>query len=283
MISFISAGLYSSLQDAGRTGYRHMGVPICGAMDLFSFQLANSLLDNPVNMPVLEFTSPGPKLQFLESAEVVVTGANFRLDLDGEPIITNKKIIVPKGGMLNLGNASTGFWGYLSVKGGFMAERILNSASYCSGVTSTSVFKKGDVLTFNKSQEPEARPNNALLKMNGATKEFKKIIVFKGPEFGSLSKRMQEELFNGEITVSSISNRMAYVLDHSYSFKAKEILTAAVQPGTVQLTPSGKLIVLMRDAQTTGGYARILQLTENSMNILAQRRPGESVCFQLMS
>ena len=119
--------------------------------------------------------------------------------------------------------------------------------------------------------------------MNGATKEFEKIIVFKGPEFGSLSKRMQEALFKGEITVSSISNRMAYVLDHSYSFKAKEILTAAVQPGTVQLTPSGKLIVLMRDAQTTGGYARILQLTENSMNTLAQRRPGESVCFQLMS
>ena len=75
---------------------------------------------------------------------------------------------------------------------------------------------------------------------------------------------------------------MAYWLEHSEDVSAKDIITAPVQPGTVQMTPVGKVIVLMRDAQTTGGYARIFQLTNNSIDLLAQKRAGETVSFKIM-
>ena len=74
---------------------------------------------------------------------------------------------------------------------------------------------------------------------------------------------------------------MAYIIEHSLSLSAEEILTAPVQPGTLQLTPSGAMIALMRDAQTTGGYARILQLAEASIDQLARLSPGQHFRFSL--
>jgi allophanate hydrolase subunit 2 len=105
--------------------------------------------------------------------------------------------------------------------------------------------------------------------------------VFKGPEFEMLPLEMQKELFKSPFKINPQSNRMACLLDSQTIFSAQEIITSAVQPGTVQLTPSGKIIVLMRDAQTTGGYARIFQLTEMAINILAQKPAGSKVMFKL--
>ena len=75
---------------------------------------------------------------------------------------------------------------------------------------------------------------------------------------------------------------MAYMLGGWEGLSASEIITAPVQPGTVQLTPSGQCVVLMRDAQTTGGYARILQLTEQAINILSQKPGGSLLNFRLI-
>ena len=83
------------------------------------------------------------------------------------------------------------------------------------------------------------------------------------------------------MTVSSESNRMAYILKGWEGFSAQEIITAPVRPGTVQLTPSGQCLVLMRDAQTTGGYPRILQLSEKAINMLAQKQTGTQIAFKL--
>ena len=89
------------------------------------------------------------------------------------------------------------------------------------------------------------------------------------------------KLFNQEFTVFKENNRMAYQFQELVTNNLKDIITSLVLPGTVQLTPFGKLIVLMRDCQTTGGYPRVLQLKESSINLLSQKKVGDKIKFKL--
>jgi len=106
--------------------------------------------------------------------------------------------------------------------------------------------------------------------------------VYKGPEYKQLTDKQLEVLFFKEFTVAKENNRMAYQLKEKIMGHKISMLTSATLPGTVQFTPSGKLIVLMKDAQTTGGYPRILQLTEKSISILSQKRMGDNLSFKLV-
>ena len=107
------------------------------------------------------------------------------------------------------------------------------------------------------------------------------IDAFKGPEFDLLSAS-QINALDSTIFHIGINNRMAYQLQETVANSLPAILTSAVLPGTVQLTPSGKLIILMRDAQTTGGYPRVLQLTEASINRLAQKKLMNEIEFRVV-
>ena len=106
--------------------------------------------------------------------------------------------------------------------------------------------------------------------------------VFKGPEFEYLTLEQQAQLFNNKLTISNLNNRMAYQFKEPLKNNLNPIITSQVLPGTVQLTPSGNLIVLMRDCQTTGGYPRILQLKETSINVLSQKMTGQTLQFKLL-
>ena len=104
--------------------------------------------------------------------------------------------------------------------------------------------------------------------------------VHKGPEYDMLNDKQLERLFAKEFTVSKENNRMAYQLDETIETHSRTLLTSATLPGTVQLTPAGKLIVLMKDAQTTGGYPRILQLSEEAICVLSQKKCGDNISFK---
>ncbi|MFT5908365.1 MAG: allophanate hydrolase subunit 2, partial [Saprospiraceae bacterium] len=107
------------------------------------------------------------------------------------------------------------------------------------------------------------------------------IDVFKGPEYEILDDKTKENLINNNFKVHQNSNRMAIQIDGLGEVKFDDILTVPVQPGTVQITPSGKLLILMRDAQTTGGYPRVFQLTNDAVNKLAQKRPNDKIVFRI--
>ena len=110
----------------------------------------------------------------------------------------------------------------------------------------------------------------------------KNIKVFRGPEFNCLNKESINKLKNQEFSIG-INNRMAYNLKEKIEAGVNSIISSGVIPGTVQLTPSGQIIILHRDCQTTGGYPRILQLAEKSLNNLAQLRTGDKIKFELVS
>ncbi|MEQ8910304.1 MAG: biotin-dependent carboxyltransferase family protein [Vicingaceae bacterium] len=279
MIEVKKAGILSSLQDRGRFGYRDQGVPLSGAMDQYSAAFANQLLGNKADRAVLEFALQGPTLFFNEACKIVICGADWQVELNGNAIDLNTVIEVPDQSTLKCKGVKSGIYGYLAVQNGFREEKVLGSYSYYQGITSKAKIEKGQVLKFRDSYDTSQQ--HASVSFQADLIAASKLAVTKGPEFDQLNGELMELLFNREFIISKDSNRMAYTLNHELELSAEEITTAPVQPGTVQLTPSGKLVVLMRDAQTTGGYARILQLTPMGVNQLAQKRPGEKVSFQL--
>ena len=106
--------------------------------------------------------------------------------------------------------------------------------------------------------------------------------VFKGPEFSLLSDTQLADIFTRTFRVSKENNRMAYQLAELITGHSHSILTSGTLPGTIQLTPAGRMIILMKDGQTTGGYPRILQLSEASISILAQKKYGDELQFKLV-
>ena len=103
--------------------------------------------------------------------------------------------------------------------------------------------------------------------------------VYEGPEFKFFSETQKEHLRNSTFSIDQNNNRMAIQLQEQLQNDLKPIITGPVVPGTVQLTPSGKLIVLMRDCQTTGGYPRILQLSDKGIRTIAQKLTNENINF----
>ena len=106
--------------------------------------------------------------------------------------------------------------------------------------------------------------------------------VSKGPEYEMLGDKQLETLFSKDFHISNENNRMAYQLEEKLTGHDVTMLTSATLPGTVQFTPSGRLIILMKDGQTTGGYPRVLQLSDASISILAQKKFGDVISFSLV-
>ena len=280
MIEFLSSGTYSTIQDLGRRGYRQYGVPVSGAMDQYAARLANQLLGNQDNTPLIEITMTGPELKFMVPCYFVITGANFDARLDDETIENNSIAYAKMGQQLKIGIAKSGVRGYLAIAGGIDADLVMGSASQFPGITKTRRLVKGDKVRFKHNNANVSHKHSNVKSRFVETNAV--IDVLKGPEFDHLTKTMQNDVLNSLFTISNQSNRMGYRLMSSEVLSASEIITSPVLPGTVQLTPSGQMIILGRDAQTTGGYARILQLTDSAQNILAQIPFGSQIQFRLI-
>ncbi len=280
-ILILSSGLYTSIQDLGRKKYRSYGVPISGAMDKYSMILANKLLGNETNIPVMEMTCTGAKLMFENDTLFVVTGADFSPKLNGELIELNMVYPVSFGDILEFGKQKYGSRSYLGVKGGFKTDYVLGSYAYFEGVTPKAKIQKGDRLPI-AFVDKNLEHSSAKVKIKEEHFKTDWLYVTKGPEYDYLSKRQTDLLFKKKFVIDTLNDRMGYQLKNRFPpMEKKEILTSVLIPGTVQLTPSGRMIIMMRDCPTTGGYPRILQLTDEAINRLAQLRTGDSFTFKL--
>lgn len=282
-ILFLSEGMHCSIQDLGRKGYRSYGVPISGAMDKYSAILANKLLNNEENASVLEMTRVGPKIMFEDHTLIILTGADISPTLNGDPIMMNFVYAVNTSDVLSFGHLMYGTRAYLGVKGGFKTEIKLKSRSFYGGITTKEKIEKGERVPI-ASYDADLEVTSSKIKVSSAHFTTKRIEVTKGPEFNRLTKKQRELLFSKVFKIDKLNNRMGYQLKEKFSpIKKSEIITSATIPGTVQLTPSGKLIILMRDCPTTGGYPRVIQLTDLAINQLAQKKEGDSFKFDLES
>lgn len=281
MIKVLTPGFYTSIQDLGRNDYTEYGVPLSGVMDIYSAKMANALVGNSEEAAVLELTMNGPKLEFRSKQLIAITGANLRPKLNNTPVLLNMAIIVNDGDILSFGRLEYGFRSYLAISGGFLAEKVFGSRSMFSKITAKSRIESNDILKVEESSQHEIS-NYASIKINKMHFNNKVIEVYAGPEFDQLAQYQKEQLLDTKFTISKDHSRMAYQLSEGIQNNLEPIITSSVLPGTVQLTPSGSLIILMRDCQTTGGYPRVLQLSELAINRLGQKYTGHCLQFSLI-
>ncbi|RPD98612.1 biotin-dependent carboxyltransferase [Aureibaculum marinum] len=278
MIRVLSPGFYTTIQDMGRYGYADIGVPSSGIMDRYSGQLANQIIGNNVNDSLLEICLGNCILKFEKQTVVCVSGADFSPKINNDSVRLNKAVLVNKNDILSFGKKRYGSRAYLAVKGGFQTSVELGSRSFYEGITSRVLLKKDDILPI-RSFIIEKLPLNASVKVDENYFKSKDLLAYPGPEYDLLSFKQKAQLKKVVFTISKDNNRMGYRLEEHLENKLPSILTSSVLPGTVQLTPSGKIIILMRDCQVTGGYPRVLQLSEIAINRLAQKSTGDTIQF----
>lgn len=278
-IEVLHPGLFSSIQDFGRRGFQKYGVPFSGAMDRLALKTANLILRNKADAAVLEITQMGPKLKFPAPTKIAISGAYLSPKLNDGEIENNVVIKVEAGDVLSFGRPVKGSRAYLAIAGGFQTEKILESRSWYEGITEFQKLEKGHRLPYS-TVSGEVTQTYASVKFDTSYLETSEIKVFPGPEFEKLPQELKTKLQKNNFSISKNNNRMAVQLNEKLENELEPIITGPVLPGTAQLTPGGNLIVLMRDCQTTGGYPRVLQLSEHSLNILAQKKTGEEVHFK---
>lgn len=281
MVEIIRQGLYTTIQDLGRFEYQEYGVPLSGALDQKAFRMGNQLLNNPKSAAALECSFKGPKVRFHQETSIVLTGAEMQARLNNSPVKNYTPIKVLEGDVLDLGTAINGCRTYLNVAGGFQTEKVLGSRSQYRGITKEERIHKKVLLPTGTSPfvpEKGARVQPPTIDYKNPT-----LTVYPGPEYHLLKKEQRSQLVQQTLHLSELNDRMAFRIQEKVQHHLPQIWTAAVLPGTLQCSPDGTLILLMRDAQVTGGYPRLLQLTDDALDLLAQKTTRATLRFKLLS
>ena len=285
------AGLLTTVQDRGRFGHQHEGVPEGGAMDTHAMRLANLLVGNDDGAAVLEATLAGPTLVFERDTVFAIGGADFGARLDDERIPLWRSRHAKAGATLELGAARAGCRAYVAMAGGIDVPTVLGSRSTylpaAFGGFHGRALRAGDVIPLGASrdQSAEGASGSRAVARGSIPRYGHTLRVIPGEHLTRLTGKARQTILGSELTVSQLSNRMGYrlrgvVLETS---GLPEVLSAGVSMGTIQLPRDGAPIVLMADRQTTGGYPRLGQIATVDLGAAAQLRPGATVRFEEIS
>jgi antagonist of KipI len=296
LIHIEQCGFLTTIQDGGRKGYLQYGVGCGGAMDSYSMKLANILVANDENEPILEITQAQHRFKFLNDAVIAFTGGGLQPTMNEKPLALFQPLFIPAKTIIECRQPVTGFRLYMSLAGGFEAGTFLNS--YSTDVTVREggfygrALKKGDELHSRKKLNAiQEQLKKVLEKSSFAFNHYftinhnNSIRVFHGAEWNYLTDEAKQKISSTHFAVLPQSSRMGYRLlgEQLQTIKPCDIISSPVTQGTVQLTSSGELIVLMADAQTIGGYPRILQVAAADLPIMAQKKPGDQIQFEIIS
>ena len=199
MLNIIKSGIFTTVQDMGRYGYRDKGVPVSGVMDSFSVSKVNTLLENDENSAVLDITMTGPTLEFEQDTYIVLGGAEMSVTLNDITIENYKVYKVNAGDILTYGKLLKGFRAYLGIKDGFNTALVLGSRSYFKPITEKDSIKKMSSLPYTKCKL--FIPKISKLKVDSVLDKTK-LDVYKGPEYKLLKDTQLAQLFYREFRES---------------------------------------------------------------------------------
>ena len=287
-IKVIKPGMFSSFQDAGRTGFQHWGVPVNGAMDQDAHALANVLAGNPIAAATLEITIQGPVLCFQAKALIALAGADLGAHLDGVALKPGHATAVKPGAVLSFEKREYGARAYLAVNGGYLLEPVMDSASTYSrggfGGWGGRALKAGDLIPISSSFANPVRVTIPTGLLFSPLTQPVCVRVLRGREWADFSDAARHDFLHEPYLMTAASDRMGYRLDGAplALTQPRQLLSESVTFGTVQVPAGGQPIVLMADRQTTGGYPRIAQVASVDLPKLAQLMPGDEVRFSLI-
>ncbi len=252
-------------------------------MDRFAHRAANLLVGNAVTDATLECTLRGPRLAAEAACEIAITGADLDPRVNGVPVAMWAGIQLAAGDTLTFAGRRAGTRAYVAVGGGFEGERWLGSRSTSlmtgKGGWHGRALQAGDVLECGGRTEPAG----AVRSLDGALRPDyadHTLGALAGPHVRRLDRETRRMLFGATFTVSPDANRMGYRLEGpTLPLTGEELLSYGLVAGAVQLTFSGRPILLMADHQTAGGYPVVAVVISASMHQAAQLAPGDELRF----
>jgi len=280
-MKILKKGILSTFQDKGRFGYQSVGINIGGVIDNLSFRLLNMILGNHSNEAALEIHFPGPHIEFEEFCYFAITGAEFNATLNQKLLTKNKIYKAKPGDHLVFKHKSNGERLYFGVKGGLEVPDWLNSKSSNSQLNFPEFCQN---LALNNKVELAIDRTQYGVSFNY---DFTSKIIRFVPsfEFENLDIASKKNLLNSDFLITKDSNRMGYRLsgEPMVLLENKEMVSASVTKGTIQLLPDGQLIVLMADAQVSGGYPKLGFVIENDVSKLSQLGFQSKIEFEMVS
>ncbi|MBY8867982.1 biotin-dependent carboxyltransferase family protein [Streptomyces sennicomposti] len=275
----VRAGALTTVQDEGRPGHAHLGVPRSGALDAPAAALANRLAGNPRGAAVLETTLDGCALRPRSAVTVAVTGAPCPVRLDGRPAAWGAPVRVPAGAVLEVGAAVRGIRAYVAVSGGVAVEPVLGSRStdLLSGL-GPAPLADGTVLPLGPPSDRHAHVDVA--PQPGPAAELV-LRVTLGPRDDWFTPEALRVLASRPYRVSSASNRIGLRTEGPALERSRpgELPSEGMVLGAVQVPPDGRPLVFLADHPTTGGYPVVAVVHAADLPAAAQAVPGTPVRF----
>lgn len=275
-LEVVAVGPSVLVQDQGRPGWAHLGVPRSGALDAPAAALANRLVGNPPDDAGLEVLLGGLALTSDEGVWVAVTGAGCAVEVDGRPADFGEAVRLPQGSVLRLGRPETGLRSYVAVAGGIAVDSVLGSRSTDTlGRVGPPAVSVGDRLPVGRPAGPPAPIDTPRPPTRGPLR------VAHGPRSDRVAGDAVDLLCHTAYDVSPDSDRVGLRLlgEPLPLARRDELPSEGMVLGAVQVPPDGQPVVFLADHPTTGGYPVVAVVDEHDLWQCAQLRPGEPVRF----
>lgn len=285
----LNGGVLTTAQDRGRHAARRYGVPQSGALDPVALLLANRLLDNPLDAAALEITAGGAAFEVLAPTLLAITGGDLGALLDDEPLPLWTVVLARPGAQIRFVGRqhSWGARAYLAVGGGFDLPAILDSRStYLAGGfggVDGRALRTGDLLASLVRPDPlRLAGRSCPIDARPPYTAEPTLRLLPGPHLDRFAADAPDLLLSQSFTINASANRMGYRLDGPPLRYAApcSLPSLGVLPGVIQVPPDGNPILLMADAQTTGGYPIIGVVIEPDLALAAQLLPGDRLRFR---
>ncbi len=293
MLKVVKAQGQGFVSDAGRFGYQSQGVPVGGVLDGFSYRIGNAALGNPQGTAALELMG---KFEFVctQGVELILPSRGSNASLDDRTLKDGQVYVLQAGDVLRVNPTHVGFWTLLCVRGGFDVPPVLGSRSTCLaagfGGYEGRALQVGDELPIGDTARctpPLAYSKRLSLPLAVSEYSVLHVACVAGPEWDCLTEQSRHAFSTTLYSFNVQSSRMGYRLDPAcgpFELSAiTSIRSCPVQPGMVQMPPSGVPVILLSEAQTTGGYPRVACVLDCDVWKLAQFRPGVQLQFELVS
>jgi antagonist of KipI len=278
-------GVHTTIQDLGRPGFMKYGTPASGVADRFSARVANLLVGNTPGAALLEITLFRLELLALNDVAIAVTGGNLSPMVNGNPLPMWQTYFVKKGDRVAFRARKQGFRSYLAVQGGFSGQSFLGSRSVFVRGLMGSLLKAGEILETESAGLKPTSPKSLAKDMIPPFPSNDFLPVTLGPQEDRFTPKGIETFLSSEYRVSPQSDRMGYrlqgpAIEHS---QGADIISEPIARGAIQVPGDGLPILLLWDAQVSGGYTKIANVISADLDRVAQVMPGESLRFQAVA
>lgn len=281
----LTPGGYTTVQDLGRHGFAHCGVPVSGTLDRFSARIANLLVGNDESSALLELTVMGPSIEILSDMDIALSGASMAMTINEKPVAQWQSVRVKSGDILAISQITEGCRSYLAFGGGIEVPSVMGSfATYAGGKLGGfkgRPLKAGDTI-FCHDTQLLARPR--ILPGDFIPSYPSRVIlrVIPGPQEDYFNMD-STPMFDSDYMVTAKADRMGYRLQGEpipiKEDMPKSIVSEPAMPGSIQIPPDEQPIILLVE-QTVGGYAKIATVISSDLPRMAQATPGDTIAFE---